>query len=141
MTKIIKSYKSKKFLSIGLIGEWGSGKSSFLKKLEKELLKDEYIVLNINVWELGSHVNVIKELKVLLDNEILKNNIFMWIILTIEKFTNQNYFKLLSNYFELDKNSFSITLTSSIEDAKKQYSSIMSPDKITNFKNIYIPKQ
>src|SRR5690606_31026891 len=37
--------------TIHLDGEWGSGKSSVLKMLEKKLTEDKWIVVNYNAWQ------------------------------------------------------------------------------------------
>ena len=95
--KTIKSLnKFSKFFSIGLIGKWGIGKSSYLNKLT-QLLEEEnkYIIININVWQLGYQANIIKELQIELDNAILKNNMFVWIKLFISNIFIKSYFSKL----------------------------------------------
>lgn len=121
--KTIKSLnKFSKFFSIGLIGKWGIGKSSYLNKLT-QLLEEEnkYIIININVWQLGYQANIIKELQIELDNAILKNNMFVWIKLFISNIFIKSYFSILSKYYKVDKNLFDVSLNKTIIDAKNSY--------------------
>ena len=121
--KTIKSLnKFSKFFSIGLIGKWGIGKSSYLNKLT-QLLEEEnkYIIININVWQLGYQANIIKELQIELDNAILKNNMFVWIKLFISNIFIKSYFSILSKYYKVDKNLFDVSLNKTITDAKNSY--------------------
>ena len=48
--------------AIGVIGEWGSGKSDFLERLKKEIEKnDESIAFNFNPWRVNKADNIIEE--------------------------------------------------------------------------------
>jgi len=49
--KIIKSNKAP--LSIGLFGPWGSGKSSILNTIKKEIENENYIYIYFNAWKYG----------------------------------------------------------------------------------------
>lgn len=121
---LIDGYKLKSFLSIGPIGDWGSGKSSYLNKLSKQL-SDKYIVICINVWELGNQSNIINELEKELDNEIFKNNFLVWIILTIKKIIVKSYFQILNKYYSINKSIIDISLTPTIKDSKNKFSKVL----------------
>lgn len=61
---IINSHNDNTFFSLALIGDWGSGKSSFLRKLEEEIQEDKKdIVIYLNVWELENIQNILQEIK------------------------------------------------------------------------------
>jgi len=124
LENLINGYKLKSFLSIGLIGDWGSGKSSYLNKLSEQL-SDKYIVICINVWELGNQPNIINELEKELDNEIFKNNFLVWIILTIRKIIVKNYFQILNKYYSINKSIIDISLTPTIKDSKNKFSQVL----------------
>ena len=55
MRKIIKNYKNKKCLTIGMMGSWGSGKTSLINMIfdqnsENVLNKNEFKVMRFNPW-------------------------------------------------------------------------------------------
>lgn len=124
LENLIDGYKLKNFLSIGLIGDWGSGKSSYLSKLSEQL-HDKYIVICINVWELGNQPNIINELEKELDNKIFKNNFLVWIIFTIKKIMVKNYFQILNKYYSINKSIIDISLTPTIKDSKNKFSKVL----------------
>ena len=149
---IIKSYKSETFFSIGLIGAWGSGKSSFLNKLDSMLTeKNEYVVINLNVWELDSQENLLQELQKELDNKILEHTFLVWTLEIMKSLVRKNYFSILKKYYSFDKSLVNIALSPTIKDSKKQYSNTLKQafgnkkliimidelDRIDNPKEIY----
>ena len=149
---IIKSYTSETFFSIALVGAWGSGKSSFLNKLDSILTeKNEYVVINLNVWELGNQENLLQELQKELDNKILEHNFLIWILEIMRSLVRKNYFSILKKYYSFDKSLVNIALTPTIKDSKKQYSNTLKQafgnkkliimidelDRIDNPKEIY----
>ena len=78
---IINSHNDNTFFSLALVGDWGSGKSSFLKKLKKEIeLKNKDIVIYLNVWELENIQNILQEIEKEFDNIIFKLSLVEWII-------------------------------------------------------------
>lgn len=51
VTRLIKGNKSKTSLAIGIVGEWGDGKTTFMSFVEKSLSDDErYIIVHFNSW-------------------------------------------------------------------------------------------
>ncbi|MEA2019485.1 MAG: P-loop NTPase fold protein [Campylobacterota bacterium] len=124
LVNLIDSYKSKSFLSIGLVGDWGSGKSSYLNILSKKL-RNKHIIININVWELGNQSNIINELEKELDNEIFKNNFLVWIISIVKNLLVKNYFKILKKYYSLNKNIIDMSLTPTMKDSKNKFSKVI----------------
>ncbi|MGK0255922.1 MAG: hypothetical protein ACI81I_000530 [Arcobacteraceae bacterium] len=126
LKKTIDTLTSKDFFSIGLIGDWGSGKSSYLEKLTKLLLKKDYVVININVWSLGTQANILNELHKELDNKIFKHSPLVWIIEIYKKIIKQNYFSILSKYYNVEKSTFNISLNQTLKDAKKSYGDSLS---------------
>ena len=123
LKKIISSYNSSKFLSIGLIGKWGSGKSSYTNALQKEL-KDEHIVIYVNVWRLGNAANIIKEIEINLDNQIFKHSCCRWLRYKSISFIAKNYFQILEKYILKDTAFVDFKITPTIEDSKKSFSKL-----------------
>lgn len=59
VTRLIKGNKSKTSLAIGIVGEWGDGKTTFMGFVEKSFSDDEkYIIVHFNSW-LNISVNAI----------------------------------------------------------------------------------
>ena len=58
--KINNSFFEKAF-AIGVNGRWGSGKTSFINLLKKELLNDDIIEIDFNPWNSNSPQAVIKD--------------------------------------------------------------------------------
>lgn len=51
VTRLIKGNKSKTSLAIGIVGEWGDGKTTFMGFVEKSFSNDEkYIIVHFNSW-------------------------------------------------------------------------------------------
>ncbi|KUF41643.1 hypothetical protein AS361_17460 [Myroides marinus] len=51
VSRLIKGNKSKTSLAIGIVGEWGNGKTSFMSFIEKSFKDDnKYIVVHFNSW-------------------------------------------------------------------------------------------
>ena len=49
--RLIKGYKSKSSLAIGIVGAWGDGKTSFMHIIENKFNDDDkYIVVHFNSW-------------------------------------------------------------------------------------------
>jgi len=124
LKNIITSYNNNKFLSIGLFGKWGSGKSSYVKALQKEL-QNEHIVISVNVWKLGNTANIIKEVEINLDNQIFKHSCCRWLWYKIISFIAKNYFQILEKYILKDTVFVDFKITQTIEDSKKSFSKLL----------------
>lgn len=62
--------KNEDYFSIALNGCWGSGKTSVLKTLEKNISNNDYEILWLDLWKIDKPENVIKELHIQLENFI-----------------------------------------------------------------------
>jgi hypothetical protein len=58
----ISKFEDKECCVIGLYGKWGSGKTSIIKLLEKELYKNNYFTAYFNPWRYKSEDTLLKEL-------------------------------------------------------------------------------
>lgn len=73
LAKIIKSYQDEDSISIGIIGDWGSGKTSFVNMILEELKDDEnFIIINFNPWNISTRKQLISDFFTMLSKEICK---------------------------------------------------------------------
>jgi hypothetical protein len=86
LAKEIEHYKNKDSLTIGIVGKWGSGKTSFINMvLESFKRNDKYIVIKFNPWNISSRKQLISDFFLQLSNNIKKENESNKIIGTIGK--------------------------------------------------------
>lgn len=86
LAKEIEYYKNKDSLTIGIVGKWGSGKTSFINMvLESFKGNDKYIVIKFNPWNISSRKQLISDFFLQLSNNIKKENESNKIIGTIGK--------------------------------------------------------
>lgn len=51
VSRLIKGHKSKSSLAVGIVGEWGNGKTSFMNFVEKSFTDDDsYVIIHFNSW-------------------------------------------------------------------------------------------
>ncbi|WP_338995091.1 P-loop NTPase fold protein [Fusobacterium animalis] len=82
----MKSYKNEDSLTIGIVGKWGSGKTSFINMvLENFKGNDNYIVIKFNPWNISSRKQLISDFFLQLSNNLKKKNVSGEIISTIGK--------------------------------------------------------
>ena len=97
LAREIKYYRNKDSLTIGIVGKWGSGKTSFINMVLENFEEDEYIIIKFNPWNISSRKQLISDFFLQLSNNIEKkgNN---KIIETIGKSlgTLSKFFKPLS---------------------------------------------
>ncbi|RUM46290.1 MAG: hypothetical protein DSY46_00175, partial [Hydrogenimonas sp.] len=94
---LIFTYNKQKSLVLSLEGEWGSGKTTFLNFLEKEIKtkleenkETKYIFLHFNPWLISDSNQIIKIFFEELEKSILKCNIF--------KKISKNIIKLIKKF-------------------------------------------
>ena len=86
LAKEIEHYKNKDSLTIGIVGKWGSGKTSFINMvLESFKGNNNYIVIKFNPWNISSRKQLISDFFLQLSNNIKKENESNEIIETIGK--------------------------------------------------------
>lgn len=86
LAKEIEHYKNKDSLTIGIVGKWGSGKTSFINMvLESFKGNGKYIVIKFNPWNISSRKQLISDFFLQLSNNIKKENESNKIIGTIGK--------------------------------------------------------
>ena len=86
LSREIKSYKNEDSLTIGIVGKWGSGKTSFINMvLENFKGNDNYIVIKFNPWNISSRKQLISDFFLQLSNNLKKKNVSCEIISTIGK--------------------------------------------------------
>ncbi|WP_339013670.1 KAP family NTPase [Fusobacterium animalis] len=86
LAKEIEHYKNKDSLTIGIVGKWGSGKTSFINMvLESFKENNNYIVIKFNPWNISSRKQLISDFFLQLSNNIKKENESNKIIGTIGK--------------------------------------------------------
>ena len=86
LAKEIEHYKDKDSLTIGIVGKWGSGKTSFINMvLESFKGNNNYIVIKFNPWNISSRKQLISDFFLQLSNNIKKENESNEIIGTIGK--------------------------------------------------------
>ncbi|MCV3371574.1 KAP family NTPase [Campylobacter lari] len=73
LVKIIKSYQDEDSVSIGIIGDWGSGKTSFINMVLEDFKDDEkFIIINFNPWNISTRKQLISDFFTMLSKEICK---------------------------------------------------------------------
>ncbi|MFW3380101.1 P-loop NTPase fold protein [Aliarcobacter butzleri] len=123
---IIDSHNDNSFFSLALIGDWGSGKSSFLKKLKKEIeLKDKDIVIYLNVWEIENIQNILQEIEKEFDNIVFKYDKIEWLIYHLKSILVKNYFSLLSKYFTEHNININPPFSNTLKDSKDEYNILL----------------
>lgn len=121
---IINAHQNIKFFSMALIGKWGSGKSSYLKTLQKEL-KQKHHIIYLNVWELEDSSNIISEVKKEFDNIIFKSNNKLWLINSLQNIFNKDYFGLLSKYFIKSEIRLPSFFEQTLKESKDKYNELL----------------
>lgn len=123
---IINSHNDNSFFSLALIGDWGSGKSSFLKKLEDEIHKEKKdIIIYLNVWELENIQNILQEIEKEFDNIIFKHDKIKWTFYHLRSILIKNYFSLLSKYFTENNINITSPFSNTIKDSKNEYNKLL----------------
>ena len=74
------------FISMGLTGKWGSGKTSFLFSLKKKLENENIEVIYINVWKLEKTSNIIEEIEKEFNSILFRNRPILWIVYHLKSF-------------------------------------------------------
>lgn len=59
LTKINLTDISKEAFTVGISGQWGSGKTTFLQELEEQLKANDYIIVKFNPWNCHSSQQII----------------------------------------------------------------------------------
>ena len=73
LAKEIESYENEDSLTIGIVGKWGSGKTSFINMvLESFKGNNNYIVIKFNPWNISSRKQLISDFFLQLSNNIEK---------------------------------------------------------------------
>ena len=86
LAREIKYYKNKDSLTIGIVGKWGSGKTSFINMILESFEKNNnYIVIKFNPWNISSRKQLISDFFLQLSNNLKKENVSGEIISTIGK--------------------------------------------------------
>ena len=86
LSREIKSYKNEDSLTIGIVGKWGSGKTSFINMvLENFEENDDYIIIKFNPWNISSRKQLISDFFLQLSNSIKKEDMNAEIMSTIGK--------------------------------------------------------
>ncbi|EAK0827953.1 hypothetical protein A0Y55_01510 [Campylobacter lari] len=71
LAKIIKSYQDEDSISIGIIGDWGSGKTSFINMVLEDFKDDvNFIIINFNPWNISTRKQLISDFFTKLSAEI-----------------------------------------------------------------------
>lgn len=73
LARTIKYYKDKDSVSIGIIGDWGSGKTSFINMvLESLSINKKIVIINFNPWNISTRKQLISDFFTILSKEICK---------------------------------------------------------------------
>lgn len=121
---IIQSHNDNSFFSLALIGDWGSGKSSFLKKLKEEIEGKDFVIY-LNVWELENIQNILQEIEKEFDNIVFKFSSIEWILYHLKSILVKNYFSLLSKYFKENNIKIDSPFSNTIKDSKDEYNILL----------------
>lgn len=75
LAKEIEYYDKEDSLTIGIVGKWGSGKTSFINMVLENFKKNNnYIVIKFNPWNISSRKQLISDFFLQLSNNIKKEN-------------------------------------------------------------------
>lgn len=75
LTKTIKNYKESDSISIGIIGDWGSGKTSFINMVLEDFEGDKnFIIINFNPWNISTRKQLISDFFTKLSAEIRRTD-------------------------------------------------------------------
>ena len=72
LSSTIMNYHKTECLTIGLVGRWGSGKSSIINMVKTELDYEHLIFINFNPWNFSTQDNLYQQFFNLLTSEIEK---------------------------------------------------------------------
>ncbi|EHU1054062.1 hypothetical protein KY295_000259 [Campylobacter lari] len=73
LARTIKYYKDKDSVSMGIIGDWGSGKTSFINMvLESLSINKKIVIINFNPWNISTRKQLISDFLTMLSKEICK---------------------------------------------------------------------
>ncbi|TXE85464.1 NTPase [Campylobacter volucris] len=71
LARTIKYYKDEDSISIGIIGDWGSGKTSFINMVLEDFKDDKnFIIINFNPWNISTRKQLISDFFTKLSAEI-----------------------------------------------------------------------
>lgn len=71
LARTIKYYKDEDNISIGIIGDWGSGKTSFINMVLEDFKDDKnFIIINFNPWNISTRKQLISDFFTKLSAEI-----------------------------------------------------------------------
>ena len=74
LAKSIEDYNHEDSLTIGIMGSWGSGKSSLINLIENNLKKEKFIVIRFNPWFFSNQDNLyLQFFKLIISNLETKN--------------------------------------------------------------------
>ncbi len=93
-------------LAIGILGSWGSGKTSFVNMVLQDLLQKDRLVIRFNPWLNSSPEQIINDFFNLLTSELSKydSTISLQINNYAKTILESNSSKILSNLFSLSEN-------------------------------------
>lgn len=96
IVRAIKNFYPKKAFIIGINAKWGVGKTSFLNRLEKKLLKEnkDLITLKFNVWQHQGENSILNNFFGILKDELSK----------FDQSANRSIQEYLNNLLSLDEN-------------------------------------
>ncbi|EAH5118478.1 NTPase, partial [Campylobacter coli] len=73
LNTIIKNYKEEDSITFGIIGDWGSGKTSFVNMTLEDFKDDEnFIIVKFNPWNISTRKKLISDFFTTLAKEIRK---------------------------------------------------------------------
>lgn len=71
LNTIIKNYKEEDSIAFGIIGDWGSGKTSFINMALEDFKNDEnFIIVKFNPWNISTRKQLISDFFTILAKEI-----------------------------------------------------------------------
>ncbi|EAH7181599.1 NTPase, partial [Campylobacter coli] len=97
LNTIIKNYKEEDSITFGIIGDWGSGKTSFVNMTLEDFKDDEnFIIVKFNPWNISTRKKLISDFFTTLAKEIRKASFPKFKIKNLKKIYSHAKFKFLS---------------------------------------------